>query len=275
VQPVRLLCAPLYVERIETAMDRHYVQDHQIVERYLSGDLTVREARQFEKYCLEHPDVLQEMPIPVRLKARLSRQPLDHSETAMFETIPSSATIAAADRLENGDDDDELHAARYGRGTSKGLMYSLFAVVIALAAGTVIYGLRARALAEEVQQLKQLQRKSTLQAPSAVQTFNVPLNRAGVPADATIALGWSEAAQLLEISVDTNGLNYTQYQVTIEKADEARLMVMRRLARDSNREVRLALNSSAFGPGAYILKFEGYTWRGQLEPAGWLKIEMR
>ena len=51
-------------------MDRKYIENEHVVDRYLSGDLTVREARDFEKYCLEHPEALREMPIPVRLKAR-------------------------------------------------------------------------------------------------------------------------------------------------------------------------------------------------------------
>lgn len=259
-------------------MDQQYIKEQRIVDRYLAGDLTVREARQFEKYCLEHPAVLQDMPIPVRLKARLSRQPLEHSETGMFQTIPSSATIAATEGLDADDDaDDEAprRAVHAGVGASKGLVYSLFAAVVVLAAGTVLYGLRARSLGEELQHLKQSVQKSQLQAPSSVQTFKVQLNRRGVPAAPTIALGWLEPAQLLELVVDTTELAYAQYQITIQKRDDARLMVLRRVARDSNCELRLALNSSAFGPGEYVLKVEGYTWRGQLEPAGWISVGLQ
>lgn len=254
-------------------MDQQYIKEQRIVDRYLAGDLTVREARQFEKYCLEHPDVLQDMPIPVRLKARLSRQPLDHSETGMFQTIPSSATIAATEGLEDEEQDEApARERRLGAGSSKGLVYSLLAAVTLLAAATVFYGLRARALAGELQHLKQSVQKSQLQAPSTVQTFKVQLNRSGVPAEPTISLGWPEPAQLLELSVDTTELAYAQYQITIQKRDDARLLVLRRVARDSNRELRLALNSSAFGPGQYVFKIEGYTWRGQLEPAGWISV---
>lgn len=258
-------------------MDRQYIQREHIVERYLSGDLTVREARDFEKYCLEHPELLQELPIPVRLKARLSRQPLDDSETGMFPAIPSSATIAAADLADEGFDpaEEEQRQRRHGRGTSKGLLYGLLAALVAVSVGLVIYGLRATRLEHQIQELKQQQRATALQAPSGVQTFPVKLNRAGIPADPTISLSWPDPAQLLEIRVDTTELRYTQYEITIEKRNEARLVIMRRVARDSNRELRFALNSSAFGPGEYVLKFEGYTWRGQLEPAGWMKIALR
>ena len=88
-------------------MDRKYIENEHIVDRYLSGDLTVREARDFEKYCLEHPDFLNEMPIPVRLKARLARRPMADSETGMFQAIPSSATRAAVEANDEGFDVEE------------------------------------------------------------------------------------------------------------------------------------------------------------------------
>jgi len=56
-------------------MDRTYIESQHIVQRYLSGDLSVREAREFEKYCAEHPDVLNSLPIPARVKAKMARKP--------------------------------------------------------------------------------------------------------------------------------------------------------------------------------------------------------
>jgi hypothetical protein len=47
------------------------------------------------------------------------------------------------------------------------------------------------------------------------------------------------------------------------------------VARDSNRELRFALNSSAFGPGDYLVKVDGYNWRGQIEEVGWLRIGLQ
>jgi hypothetical protein len=91
-------------------MDRNYIEREQIVDRYLAGELTVREAREFEKYCLENPQFLNSLPIPVRLKARLARQPLDNSETGIFQAIPSSATHAAVEVAEEGFDAEEESA---------------------------------------------------------------------------------------------------------------------------------------------------------------------
>ena len=42
-----------------------------------------------------------------------------------------------------------------------------------------------------------------------------------------------------------------------------------------DREVRLGLNSSAFGRGEYLLRFEAYNWRGQTDEIGWVRLQMR
>lgn len=259
-------------------MDSQYIKEQRIVDRYLAGDLTVREAREFEKFCLAHPEILNGMPIPVRLKARLSRQPLATSETGMFQTIPSSTTIAATEGRDADDGDEENDEPRRGShvaaGGGKGLTYALLAGIALLAGSTVYYGSSARTAGEELQRLKQSVNRTQLQAPSSVQVYKLQLDRSGVPASPTLALGWLEPAQLLEISIDTTELKYAQYQVTIQKRDDARLLVLRRVVPDSNRELRVALNSTAFGPGEYVFKVEGYTWRGQPEPAGWVSVNL-
>src|SRR5687768_13528600 len=109
-------------------MDRKYIENERVVDRYLSGDLTVREARDFEKYLLDHPALLNELPIPVRLKARLSRRPLEDSETGIFQTIPSSATRAAVEEADDGfDDEEEKQSARsFGSGgANRGIVFGL------------------------------------------------------------------------------------------------------------------------------------------------------
>ena len=65
--------------------------------------------------------------------------------------------------------------------------------------------------------------------------------------------------QMLDLIVPVGEEPYGTYQITIDKADGTRVMQIHRIARDSNKELRFGLNSSAFGPGDYVLKFEGYT----------------
>jgi len=80
--------------------------------------------------------------------------------------------------------------------------------------------------------------------------------------------------QLLELRIDVGEAKYQQFQLTIDKSDGSRVMQIRRVARDSNRELRLAVNSSAFGPGDYLIRIDGYTWRGQPEEFGWIRLAL-
>lgn len=256
-------------------MDRNYIQNEHIVDRYLSGELTVREAREFEKYCLEHPAFLNEMPIPVRLKARLSRRPVDASETGMFQAIPSSATRAALEANDEGFDAEEekteWRSSSGGGGGNRVLVMGLAVALIAAICGLVAYGLHARGLSERLQQVQRQMKVTQMQAPSGVQRFRLQLSRSQ-PQQPTLALGWMQPPQLLELHFDASEGKYNAYQITIDKADGSRVMRINRIARDSNKELSLLLNSSAFGPGEYLLQFEGYTWRGQVEEVGWVRL---
>jgi hypothetical protein len=260
-------------------MDRNYIDSEHIVDRYLAGELTVREAREFEKYCLEHPQYLNGLPIPVRLKARLARRPLEDSETGIFQAIPSSASHAALAATEEGYDPEEersqWHAATSssGRG-SRLLVIGLVFALIAAVAGIVTYGVHASSLEKQLKDVKRSMESKQMQAPGSVQTYRVALSR-GKPDTPTLAIGWPVPPQLMDIYVDVTDGRYTTFQITIDKVEGGRVMQLRRIARDSNKELRFALNSSAFGPGDYLLKFDGYTWRGQPEEIGWLRLGLQ
>jgi len=257
-------------------MDRKYIESEHIVDRYLAGELTVREARDFEKYCLEHPEFLNGLPIPVRLKARLARRPLADSETGMFQAIPSSASHTAMEVSDEGFDmeDEEAKwskATRGGSGGSRTLVFGLVFALIAAVAGVIAYGVHASALTKQLNDLKRSTQATQMQAPGSVQTYRLALSRQK-PGAPTLALGWPNPPQLMDIYVDVTDGKYTTFQITIDKVDGGRVMQLRRVARDSNKELRFSLNSSAFGPGDYLLKFDGYTWRGQAEEIGWLRL---
>ena len=260
-------------------MDRNYIENEHIVDRYLAGELTVREARDFEKFCLENPKFLSELPIPVRLKARLAREPLADSETGMFQAIPSSATRVAAEVADEGYDADEevsrwSASSRTGAGSSRIVVMVLAFALIAAIGGIIAYGMHASSLTQQLKDVQRSMQSTQMQAPGSVQTYRVQLSRAK-PAAPTVAVGWAIPPQLMDIYVDVTDGKYTTFQITIDKVDGGRVMQLRRVARDSNKELRFSLNSSAFGPGDYLLKFDGYTWRGQPEEIGWVMLGLQ
>jgi hypothetical protein len=56
---------------------------------------------------------------------------------------------------------------------------------------------------------------------------------------------------------------------------EGRVLELQRVSTDSNRELRFTLNSSAFGPGEYRIRLQGYTWRGDRVDAGWVRLVVK
>lgn len=257
-------------------MDRKYIENEHIVDRYLSGELTVREAREFERFCCAQPAILDNLPLPVPVKARLARRPAD-STSADCKDLPSAAMRTALAAGEEGFDvaEEQLEWRRTSRGGVNRMVAIAIAVALVAAVATaVVYSRQAGIATAQLQRLQREQTSRKMQAPGSVQTLRLQLSRAK-PVEATTTLGWPVPPQLLDIFIDATDGKYNMFQITIDKVDEGRVMQLHRVARDSNRELRFKLNSSAFGPGDYLLKFEGYNWRGDLEDIGWLRLDMR
>lgn len=257
-------------------MDRKYIENEHIVERYLAGELTVLEAREFEKYCLDHPQFLSSLPIPVRLKTRLAKRPHDDSETGVFQAIPSSATHAVMEAADDGFDvEEEKHFAHSrGGGGNRAVVIALSIGLLAALGGLIMYAMRAGSLEDKLQEVQRQTASAEMQAPGSIQTYRVQPVKTK-PQQATLALGWLAPPQLLDLHIDVSEGKYAQFLITIDREDGTRVMILRRIARDSNRELRLSLNSSAFGPGDYLMEIEGYNWRGQTETIGWVRLALQ
>jgi hypothetical protein len=50
-------------------MDREFIEKNQIVERYLTGKLPFKGVQDFERYCHDHPELLDEIKLSERLHA--------------------------------------------------------------------------------------------------------------------------------------------------------------------------------------------------------------
>lgn len=259
-------------------MDRKYIENEHVVDRYLSGDLTVREARDFERFCLDNAAFLQALPIPVRLKARLARRPVDGSETGVFDAIPSSSTRAVLEETDDGFDPEEareeMRRSSSGGAINRVLVMALGLGLLIAAGAAVIFGLQARSLTEQLRGATQKISSVQMQPPASVQRYKLQMVNAK-PEGPTFALGWLTPPQLLDISIDATEGKIQQFQITIDKSDGVRVMQIKRIMRDSNKEVRFSLNSSAFGPGDYLVKVEGYNWRGQTEVVGWMMLGLQ
>jgi hypothetical protein len=118
-------------------------------------------------------------------------------------------------------------------------------------------------------------RTATLRAPTRDRSLRIvpnPRSWSAAP-DATIA--WPEPPELIELFMPVSYSRYRVFAVTIDKTDQGRMMVLQRVTPDSNGDLRISLNSSAFGPGEYRLRLQGYTWQGRRVDAGWIRLRIK
>ena len=262
-------------------MDRTYIQSQHIVERYLSGDLSVREAREFEKFCMDNPDVLNSLPIPVRVKARMARKPgvQEHEENDQaFDPTATDTSIMAAglDRNDDDDDDDDDAKGSYrGLPTQSNKWAIVFgvALIISLAGAGVLYFQNTQ-LEKRAAITTRTAKAQALRAPGSMQEYRVVPRRAK-PTSPTVRIGSPDPPQLIELHVDLSEGKIQQFLITIDNVDLGRVMQIRRVARDTNGELRIGINSSALIPGDYDIAIEGYNWRGNTTPVGWIRLGLQ
>lgn len=118
-------------------------------------------------------------------------------------------------------------------------------------------------------------RTLTLRAVNSERTLRIAPNPRSWSAGADATIPWPEPPQLLELHFPVGYTRYATFALVVEKVDQGRVMVVERMAPDSNRELRLSINSSAFGPGEYRMRIQGYTWRGARNDVGWVRLLVR
>ena len=227
-------------------MDRDFIARNQVVERYLSGRLPLKGATEFEQFVHRHPEILDEIGLPERVNAGLrlleaSGKPEPWQEAPRPAWQKPQVTIALA------------------------------AAVLALG---VALSILTGASASKSHKIAQLQKQATEQAlDPATSTREIRLlpNRSGASNSPAITIG-AGGAQLADFKIDESRSPYHIFRVTIDRIDQGRVGVITNLVKDSNGHLRIALNSTALGPGNYQLTIEGLNWRGDPEPDSWITI---
>ena len=67
---------------------------------------------------------------------------------------------------------------------------------------------------------------------------------------------------------------YEQFRVSLLREDGTALLHAERLARDSNGDLRISLNSTLLPNGPYRIRFEGHNWRGELQPVAEAQFQL-
>lgn len=227
-------------------MDRDFIARNQIVERYLSGKLPVKGATDFERFCRENPDLLDELGLPERVNAGLrlleasgKPEPWQEAPKRLWEKPQVTIGLGAA------------------------------TLILAIALAVVAGGSSSKN--HTIAKLQKDVANQPLEPASSTRTIRLLPSRSGVSSNPAVAIGGG-AAQLADLKIDMSRSSFRNFRVTIDRVDQGRVAVLQNLAKDSNGHLRIALNSSAFGPGNYQMTIEGLTWRGEAVPDAWVTI---
>lgn len=240
VAPVAPVAAPA------RGMDRDFIARNQVVDRYFSGKLPIKAATDFERYCKEHPELLDELGLPERVNAGLrlleasgKPEPWQEAPKPIWQKPAGVLSLAG------------------------------FALVLAVTLAIVVVGSSAKS--RKILDLQRQVADRTLDAATSTRVIRLLPSRSGATSTPAIVIGGGEA-KLVDFRIDETRSPYKDFRVTIDRTDQGRVMVIDNLTKDSNGHLRVAVNSSAFGPGNYLLTIEGLTMRLEPQPDSWVTI---
>ena len=227
-------------------MDRDFIARNQVVERYISGRLPVKGATEFEQFVRSHPELLDEIGLPERVNAGLrlleasgKPEPWQEAPRPAWQRPQVTLALAAAT--------------------------GVLLVALLLVSGNTA------SKSHRIEQLQKQAAEQPLDPATSTREIRLLPSREGASNAPAISVG-AGGAQLADFKIDESRSPYHIFRVTIDRIDQGRVGVISNLVKDSNGNLRIALNSTALGPGNYQLTIEGLNWRGDPEPDSWITI---
>jgi len=227
-------------------MDREFIIKNQIVERYLAGRLPPRGVTDFERLIRSRPQLIEELGLPEKVNAGLrlldaagiaepwSEKPKKFWETPVF-------TMGAA------------------------------GLAVAALIGCLVLGMQVSSRNATIAKQKAENMERAIAPSTRKRTIVVGIARNGPPAQATLSINYGEFA---DMKVDVSWSRYSSFKVSIDRVNQGRVAVLNGIEKDSNGQLRVALNAGAFGPGDYMVAVEGLTMRRESVPVGWFRISV-
>jgi hypothetical protein len=229
-------------------MDADFIARNQVIERYLSGRLPVKGATDFERFCHDHPEVLDEIGLPERVNAGLRL-------------------------LEASGKPEPWHEAPRPLWQKPVVTLALAGTVAALALALAVVTGGSLSKTHRIADLQKEVHDRVLDPATSTREIRLLPSRTGASSAPAITIGGSGAgAQLVDFHIDESRSPYHMFKVTIDRVDQGRVGVIDDLTKDSNGHLRIALNSSALGPGTYQLTLEGLDWHNEPQPDSWVTI---
>lgn len=230
-------------------MDRAFIENNQIVERYLTGKLPYKGAQDFEQYCRQHPEILEELKFGERVNAGLR-------------------LLEASGRPAGWEEPKLPWWRRWETTAATGVVCLGLAIWLGVLAGK--YTDRK----QDIAALEQRLQEGPLRAPGDAQTLRLTPDRAGPGGPALATLRIEDPTSLIELRIDVSYAKQNAFRMTFDKKDGTRVGTVYNLLRDSNGELRMAVNSSALRAGDYKVSIVGIPFRGNPVPVGWMTIKV-
>jgi hypothetical protein len=193
---------------------------------------------------------------------------------AELELPPPRAGTPAGDSDDSSDEFEYPEPPELAWWQARPVVASLAVVcvaLLALAIGSLVSASRDR---ESARVAAEREKTLTLRAINSVRALRITPNPRSWSASPDATLAWPEPPQLLELHLPVSYSEFLTFALTLDKVDHGRVLVVERIAPDSNKELLLSLNSSALGPGEYRLRLQGYTWRGDRVDVGWVRLHV-
>lgn len=230
--------------------DRKFIEDHRLVERYLTNQLPFKGARDLENWCRAHPEYLNELQLSERAQATLK-------------------LLEASGRPQD-------------LGEPKPPWWKTPYVLIGLATATVLSLIALWALLGkyellrgELEDARTLVAQGSLVQPATTREIHVAPDHAPGIERARIVVNRSEP-QLLDLHIELGYTNkLSQFRLIVDKKDQGRALLLNNLLKDSNGELTMTLNSTGLAAGIYTARIEALPFRGSPIPIGWLILEVR
>ena len=230
--------------------DAKFIQDHQLIERYLENKLPPKGARDLEKWCRENPGHLERLNLSVRAQASLRLleaigQPVDLQEPKLpwWKTpyVPIGLGVVA---------------------------------FLSLVAFWSLFGKYAL-LRSELEDTRIRMQQGSLVQPSVESSVQIAPDRAQGINHARISVNHN-APQLMDVHIDLSYTKAMQFRLIVDKQDQGRALILNELLKDSNGELRFTFNTSGLNPGSYLVRIEAVSPRGGVPvPEGWLTLNVQ
>ena len=229
-------------------IDRDFIARNQVVERYLSGRLPLKAATEFERYCRAHGELLDELGLPERVNAGLrlleasgKPEPWQEAPRPIWQKPQVTLVLAVA--------------------------VAVLAVTLAGIAAS------NSSKSHRIADLQKQNAERALDPATSTRAIRLLPSRSGASNSPAITIGGGAGgAQLADLKIDESRSPFHTFRITIDRIDQGRVAIINNIDKDSNGHLRIALNSSALGPGNYQLTLEGLDWRGQPQADSWVTI---